>query len=232
MPPYTKAQSPNVSNKYTLVYTPNPPPPETSPNSTETLGMSPFIFIKGTLNDQQILDKWSHEIKKIDMTLVFRILLQNPNVINPHTNNLDFQWSLQESQNKGIAVIGLSGTNVNWQKQLNYEHIGSSLKKIWCDSSFQLSSGSSSGHHVGHYKAVIDDDLLCILYSTMMSLPFQTGYSPLSWQLITDVMFKKTLAPHRYTANGSSSSMSLSSIKPSKSWSVTNLDTQPRIMTC
>ena len=39
-------------------------------------------------------------------------------------------------------------------------------------------SSSPSGHHIGHYKAILDNPLLVQLHSSMMSIPFQAGFAP------------------------------------------------------
>jgi hypothetical protein len=42
-------------------------------------------------------------------------------------------------------------------------------------------SSSPSGRHIGHYKAILKDDLICIVYSTLISVPFEFGFTLDRW---------------------------------------------------
>jgi hypothetical protein len=52
-------------------------------------------------------------------------------------------------------------------------------------------SSSLSGRKVGHYKAVLDNPFLVGIHSVMMSIPYQTGFSPPQWHHVVDVMLEK-----------------------------------------
>jgi hypothetical protein len=52
-------------------------------------------------------------------------------------------------------------------------------------------SSSPSGRHLGHYKVVARSELLSILHTNMMSIPYTVGISPQRWWQIIDVMLEK-----------------------------------------
>eukprot|EP00957_Ditylum_brightwellii_P112530 8578495-Ditylum_brightwellii.AAC.1 len=56
-----------------------------------------------------------------------------------------------------------------------------------------MTSSSPSGWHYGHYKVILNDDSICLVHATMMSLPFRFGFAPLRWQKAIDVMLEKDI---------------------------------------
>jgi hypothetical protein len=59
----------------------------------------------------------------------------------------------------------------------------------------EKTSSSTSGRHVGHYKATCDDPGLAYIHSRMMSIPFLAGFSDQRWQKVIDIMLRLPLNP-------------------------------------
>jgi hypothetical protein len=53
-------------------------------------------------------------------------------------------------------------------------------------------SSSSSGCHIGHYKAALGDSDLCTMYATVLSIPFKHGFTLQRLTSAVQVMLEKT----------------------------------------
>lgn len=82
---------------------------------------------------------FGHSMAVIDNTTVYRVLLQNPNGIDPSPTNQHFQSSLNTCYDHCTAFISLTETNIEWSTYANREKLRLSLKKWWDGSSFQTS---------------------------------------------------------------------------------------------
>ena len=52
-------------------------------------------------------------------------------------------------------------------------------------------SSSPSGRHLGHYKAILGEPDLCAMYATIITVPFQHGFTIHRWTSAIQVMIKK-----------------------------------------
>jgi hypothetical protein len=52
----------------------------------------------------------------------------------------------------------------------------------------EATSSSPSGHHAGHYKAIVNDPSLVFLHASMISIPFQAEFAPAKWSQVPDIM--------------------------------------------
>jgi hypothetical protein len=56
------------------------------------------------------MDTWGHVMKKVDSSKIFRILLQNPNGLQPGRTDYDFHYSLSRCHTLGIGAISIAET--------------------------------------------------------------------------------------------------------------------------
>ena len=67
--------------------------------------------------------------------------------------------------------------------------------KIWKETT----STSPSGRHLGHYKAIIRDENLAQIFTTMTSLPLQYGFAPKRWTTAIQVVLPKDAGAPKLT---------------------------------
>ena len=85
---------------------------------------------------------FGHSMAMIDNTTVYRVLLQNPNGIDPSPENYHFQLGLNTCYDHCVAFISLTETNIERRHQLNRDKLRSSLQKWWDGTAFQTSTSS------------------------------------------------------------------------------------------
>jgi hypothetical protein len=104
------------------------------------------------------LDTWGHALDEIDPSKTFRILLQNPNGIQPGRRDYDFQYSLAKCHSLGIGALSIVETKLNSTTQ-------SSQASRWFSKTWEFSSTvqsqidenfSSSYQPGGTLTAVVD----------------------------------------------------------------------------
>lgn len=72
---------------------------------------------------------FGHSMEIINNTAVFRVLLQNPNGINPDPKNQDLQLLFNACYDHCVSLIGLTETNVEWGHYMQKENLRQSLNK-------------------------------------------------------------------------------------------------------
>eukprot|EP00957_Ditylum_brightwellii_P210443 15364982-Ditylum_brightwellii.AAC.1 len=55
----------------------------------------------------------------------------------------------------------------------------------------ETTSASLSGHHYGHYKAILDLNDLCLVHAQMMSIHWLAGFALSHWEQAIDCMYEK-----------------------------------------
>ena len=102
---------------------------------------------------------FGHSLEQIDNTKVFRVLLQNPNGINPDPTNDDLHFSLRTCYDQCVASISLTETNVEWQHYYLREQLKESVKKHWDGVVVQTST--STEKFTSRYKPGGTATILC-----------------------------------------------------------------------
>jgi hypothetical protein len=69
---------------------------------------------------------------------------------------------------------------------ISTEDLRMALKKIR-----ESTSSSPSGRHLGHYKAVINDDELLGMYAQLLTIPFWCGFGLSQWKYAIQAMLEK-----------------------------------------
>ena len=52
-------------------------------------------------------------------------------------------------------------------------------------------SPSLCGRHLRHYKAILQDEIISLVYATFMSVPYEFGFTLECWQNALQIMLEK-----------------------------------------
>jgi hypothetical protein len=85
-------------------------------------------------------DMWGHVMEPISPKETIRILLQNPNGIQPHFSYSDFLFGLHMCETIGVGVLCMPETNLDWQPSQVAAAV-KCFKKTWMHSAIQVSHG-------------------------------------------------------------------------------------------
>eukprot|EP00957_Ditylum_brightwellii_P191480 14577903-Ditylum_brightwellii.AAC.1 len=55
----------------------------------------------------------------------------------------------------------------------------------------ETTSLSPSGQYYGHYKAVLENDSICVVHAQMMPISYMSGFTPSRWEKAIDCMLEK-----------------------------------------
>jgi hypothetical protein len=101
-----------------------------------------FNFLKPQgPSDAEAPDTWGHVMEATNNQTTLRIILQNPNGIQPHISYSDFLFGLHMCESVGAGILCLAETNLNWEpKQLAAAK--KCFRKTWSHSCIQPSQGA------------------------------------------------------------------------------------------
>ena len=95
---------------------------------TSSPSITPYLSLPLTTD---LHDTWGHSLASIDTSSTFRIILQNPNGLNPYPNNHSLCQDLLTCKDYGAAIISLPETNVNWSLKYPTRHLQTMLRNRW-----------------------------------------------------------------------------------------------------
>jgi len=90
-----------------------------------------IIKFTSALPSHDMIDSWGHMLPTIAPLTIFRLILQNPNGLHLHINDLALLQEFCHSKEYVSAVLCLPETNVNWNAPYQLSDFTSLLRSTW-----------------------------------------------------------------------------------------------------